>query len=410
MVNAVSLKKYSDFWNYVFVNLKPLGLIRTKELRESCIKADIQIPPREHFERYKAEKFGHYNFFELELIESDIPISQKIASSKPNTIKNMVPQVIQEDLKPTPTRSNMSLNQIFPENYFVPRINPKFVSYGSMAITKKIITSRKFLPTYIYGDTGLGKSLSIIQIAAKAKREVFRIGVNISTTEDDLIGGFRIVDGETIFQKGPVVLAMERGAILLIDEISALSPSHAFSLFSVLEGEELYIKKINEKITAQPGFNVIATDNSRGKGSSSGRWVGVNVQNDAFLDRFIASIEYKFPTPAVELKILSLISEATEETNKESIKWANVVRQSFKEDIVDENISVRRLCAILTMNDIFKNLQKSIELSINRFETETRDVLIDLFTKVVNDPTYGEIDFNAIPEGNELSKNDKNSY
>ena len=193
---------------------------------------------------------------------------------------------------------------------------------------------------------------------------------------------------------------MERGAILLIDELSALNPAHAFSLFAALEGESVFIKKTNEIVTPREGFNIIATDNTKGKGSTTGQYVGVNVQNNAFLDRFLVAIEYKHPTPGQELKILNRVHDHSE-SNKELIKWANVVRSSHREGIIDESISTRRLCSILQVNAIFGNLKKAIKMSIARFEGETNIVLLDLFNKVVTDPEYGDIEFDEVPEGSD---------
>ncbi len=281
--------------------------------------------------------------------------------------------------------------------HFIPALNAKFVPYGPMGDVKKIIKSQQFLPTYIFGETGLAKSLSVSQLSAQTGREVLRINVNVTTDEEDFIGSFRLIDGETVFQKGVLINAMERGAILLIDELSALNPAHAFSLFAALEGEPVFIKKTNEIVTPRAGFNIIATDNTKGKGSTTGQYVGVNVQNNAFLDRFLVAVEYVHPTPGQELKILNLV-HAHSESNMDLIKWANVVRSSHKEGIIDESMSTRRLCSILQVNAIFGNMKKAIEMSIARYEGETKSVLLDLFEKVVADPEYGNVEFDVVPE------------
>jgi cobaltochelatase CobS len=184
---------------------------------------------------------------------------------------------------------------------------------------------------------------------------------------------------------------MKRGAILLIDELSALNPAYAFCLFSALEGESVYIKKINRIVSPAEGFNIIATDNTRGSGTSSGRWVGVNVQNEALLDRFIVSLEYDYPSPSQELRILSGIGE-DKNTMIELIKWANFVRKTYKEGAIEVTISPRRLVGIMQINDIFSNLQTSISHSIARFEPDVKESLIDFFNKIMTDPNYSDND------------------
>lgn len=283
------------------------------------------------------------------------------------------------------------INEESPIGYFVPKKMDGFVSFGEMTSTNKIIKSRKFCPTYIFGETGLGKSLSVNQLGSKLGREILRINVNAQTCEEDFVGGFRLVNGETVWQDGPLITAMKRGAVLLIDELSALNPAYAFCLFSALEGEPVYIKKINRIVEPQPGFNIIATDNTRGTGTSSGRWVGVNVQNEALLDRFIVSLEYDYPTPAQELKILSSLGE-NKEIMIELIKWANFVRKTYKEGAIEVTISPRRLVGIMKANDIFGNLQTSIGHSIARFEPEIKESLLDFFNKIVTDPNYSSND------------------
>lgn len=305
-------------------------------------------------------------------------------------------RVVAEPAKETKASAKVmpgSLGSDQPLGFYIPTKDNAFVAFGPMRDLNTIVSSRVFLPTYIYGDTGIAKSMSVVQACARNKRELFRVNVNINTDEEDFIGGFRLVDGETVFQKGPLVLAMERGAILLIDEISALSPSNAFCLFSVLEGNELYIKKTNEKIRPADGFNIIVTDNTKGKGSTTGRFVGTNVQNDALLDRFVVALEYVYPTAAQELRILNAVDNRNEELNRNLIKWANIVRTSFADGLVDENISVRKLVSILNINRVFDNIKTSINLALNRYEADTKESILSLFDKVVVDPTYGDLNF-----------------
>lgn len=303
------------------------------------------------------------------------------------------------DITPAPAvqvNTNSTMEQTI--GYYVPAKDKKFISFGPMEYLEKIIANNVFLPVYIYGDTGIAKSMSVVQACAKSNRELFRINVNINTDEEDFIGGFRLENGRTVWQDGPLVAAMKRGAILLVDEISALNPANAFALFSVLEGNELYIKKTNERVTPAQGFNVIVTDNTRGKGSMTGRFVGTNVQNDALLDRFVVTLEYTYPTPAQELKILNGVDNSNKSMNKDLIKWASIVRTSFADGIIDETISVRKLVSILEINKVFGDIKTSINLALNRYEEETRKSIIDLFNKVVADPLYASLKFDELQD------------
>lgn len=284
-----------------------------------------------------------------------------------------------------------------PWGFYIPSRDERFMPFGAAKTLEKIVRSRAFLPTYIFGDTGIAKSLSVVQACAKNKRELIRLNVNAHTCEEDFVGGFRLVDGETVFQAGPLVLAMKRGAILLVDEISAMNPANAFCLFSVLDSGELYIKKTNEKVVAADGFNIIVTDNTRGKGSSTGRFVGTSVQNDAMLDRFLVTLQYDYPTPVQELKILNLVAD-NPELNENLIKWANIVRESFRSGIIDENVSVRKLVSILKINEVFNDIRTSIGLALARYEEETKAAMLDLFDKVVADPLYGAVNFDDVSD------------
>lgn len=315
----------------------------------------------------------------------DFPIVEKKKITLPEEILEVVtlPEVEKIKIK--------EIAEDAPAGYFVPRPMSNFVSFGEMSTTNKIIKSRKFCPTFIFGETGLGKSLSVNQLACKLNREVIRINVNAQTCEEDFIGGFRLVNGETVWQDGPLITAMKRGCIFLIDEMSALNPAYAFCLFSALEGEPVYIKKINRIVEPAEGFNIIATDNTRGSGTSSGRWTGVNVQNEALLDRFIVCLQYDYPSPAQEFRILEGISD-NQTAVVELIKWANFVRKTYKEGAIEVTISPRRLVGIIKINEIFGSLQTSISHSIARFEDDIKESLIDFFNKIVNDPDYSNND------------------
>ena len=299
---------------------------------------------------------------------------------------------------PVPVQPVPAKIQEQPFGYYIPENPDNFVSHGEMGTLQKILSNQDvFLPVYIYGETGIAKSMSVIAACAKAKRELFRLNVNIMTTEEDFIGGFRLVQGETVFEHGPLVLAMKRGAVLLIDEISALSPNNAFCLFSVLEGNPLYIKKTNEVVKPAKGFTIVCTDNTRGKGDTSGRYIGTNVQNDALLDRFAICLKYDYPTPAKEEKILAAYSDNAE-LIKELVLFAGLVRKTYQDGIIDESISTRKLVTILQVYSIFQDVKKCLELVFNRMEDETKSAIMGLWEKIATNE-YSGIDMDN-PDNN----------
>lgn len=332
------------------------------------------------------------NFKEIISIEKKHKESKEIIEKIINPDVKKAEEQVQEIVQELNEKYKLSLvNEDSPEGYYIPKINNSFVPFGGMPVTQKIIKSGKFCPVYIFGETGLGKSLSVMQISSRLGKEVLRINVNAQTCEEDLIGSFRLINGETVWQDGPLVIAMKRGSILLIDEVTALNPAYAFMLFTALEGEPIYLKKINKIVEPAPGFNIIATDNTKGYGTSSGRYVGVNVQNEAFLDRFTIAIEYDYPKATEELKILKSFGD-DETIMKELIKWANFVRSTYKEGAIDVTISPRRLVNIMKINEIFCDLKTSIKYSISRFEEDVIESLLDFFDKIVSDPNYSQDD------------------
>jgi MoxR-like ATPase len=249
----------------------------------------------------------------------------------------------------------------------------------------KILKSNLFFPVYVSGLSGNGKTMMIEQACAKAKREYVRVQISPETDEDDLIGGFRLINGETVFQKGPVVKAMERGCVLLIDEIDRAT-NKIMCLQGVLEGNPILLKKTGQVITPAEGFNVIATANTKGRGSDDGRFTAASIIDDAFLERFVCAIDQTFPSPAIEKKIvmahMSKFGVEAEEFADKLIAWSNVIRKTFEADGVDEVISTRRLCHIVKTYSIFEDRAKSIEMCISRFDEETRTAFIDLYSKI----------------------------
>ena len=263
---------------------------------------------------------------------------------------------------------------------YIPEKDDSYVPFGNFNSVRKVISSRKFYPTFITGLSGNGKTMSVEQACAAAKRELIRVNITIETDEDDLIGGFRLVNGDTVWHNVPVVEALERGAVLLLDEID-LASNKILCLQSVLEGKGVFLKKIGKYVRPSSGFNVIATANTKGKGSEDGRFVGTNILNEAFLERFPVTFEQEYPTSTIETKIL-LNAGCDQEFTDNLIKWAGIIRKTFFDGGVDEVITTRRLVHIVQAYDIFGNRLDAITKCVNRFDDDTKQSFLDLYTKV----------------------------
>ena len=260
-----------------------------------------------------------------------------------------------------------------------------FVSWGNFSLIEKVVKSGMFYPMFITGLSGNGKTLMVEQVCAKLKKELIRVNITIETDEDDLLGGFRLVNGETKFMPGPVIEAMERGCTLLLDECD-LGSNKLLCLQPVLEGKGVYLKKINKWVTPKDGFNVIATANTKGKGSDDGRFIGTNILNEAFLERFAVTMEQPYASAAIEKKIvlgsMQKYGAVDEEFATNLVTWAEVIRKTFFDGGVDEVISTRRLDHIVKAFAIFGDKMQSIELCVARFDEDTKASFIDLYTKI----------------------------
>ena len=266
------------------------------------------------------------------------------------------------------------------EQNLIPRKDDSFVKFGNFTDIKKIIESRVFYPSFITGLSGNGKTFSVEQACAVLGRELIRVNITIETDEDDLIGGFRLVNGETIWHNGPVVEALERGAILLLDEID-LASNKILCLQSILEGKGVFLKKIGKMVHPKKGFNVIATANTKGKGSDDGRFIGTNVLNEAFLERFPVTFEQEYPTAAIETKILNKLCD-DHNFCKRLADWADIIRKTFYDGGIEEIISTRRLVHIVQAYNIFGDKAKAIQVCVNRFDDETKQAFLELYDKV----------------------------
>ena len=270
----------------------------------------------------------------------------------------------------------------------IPAKDPVFVPWGYFKDIKSIVSSKQFYPIFITGLSGNGKTMNVSQACAQVKRECIRVNITIETDEDDLLGGYRLQEGQTVWQNGPVIEAMERGAILLLDEID-LASNKIMCLQPILEGNGVFLKKINKFVKPAPGFNVIATANTKGQGSEDGKFIGTNILNEAFLERFPITVEQSYPTNKIESKILTNVMSEKGLTKKDDTKfadnlitWADIIRKTFYEGGVDEIISTRRLVHIVEAYTIFKNKMKAIEMCTNRFDVDTKTSFMDLYSKV----------------------------
>ena len=294
----------------------------------------------------------------------------------------------------------------------IPKKDPTYVTWGHFKDIKSIIESKIFYPIFITGLSGNGKTSMVREVCAKLKRDMVRVNITVETDEDDLLGGFRLVDGETVWQDGPLIVAMKTGALALIDEID-LASHKIMCLQPILEGQPIYLKKINQVVYPAEGFNVVATANTKGKGSADGRFMGTNILNEAFLDRFAATFYQEYPSTSSEAKILKKQFASKEMVEDDFVdklvKWADVIRKAFKDGAVDEIVTTRRLIDIVKTYSIFNNKMKAITMCLERFDDETRDSFADLYTKVDAGASYEEIAGEAgvqIEEVEEENKDD----
>ena len=316
------------------------------------------------------------------LPDLDIPsfvanaLSAPQVSNEPTTVMNLV-------------ASNMEKQNLVPAPFV------GFVPWGNYSNLKKIVKSGMFYPVFITGLSGNGKTLMVEQLHAELGKELIRLNITIETDEDDLLGGFRLVNGETKFVPGPVIEAMERGCTLLLDECD-LGSNKMLALQPVLEGKGVFLKKINKWISPKDGFNVMATANTKGKGSEDGRFIGTNILNEAFLERFAITIEQPYPTASIEKKIvvgsMKKYGSVDEEFATNLVTWAEVIRKTFYDGGVDEVISTRRLDHIVKAFTIFGDKMQSIEMCVARFDEDTKDSFMDLYTKIDAGVELGEVD------------------
>ena len=309
--------------------------------------------------------------------ESDVATNSKSSGESEKVLTTKAPE--------TETKSEAAYVVSSLTGDIVPKKDPVFVSFGNYPDVKSIIKSKMFYPVFITGLSGNGKTMGVTQACAENKRELIRVNITIETDEDDLLGGYRLKDGQTVWQNGPVIEAMERGAVLLLDEID-LASNKIMCLQPILEGSGVFVKKINRFVKPAHGFNVVATANTKGQGSDDGKFIGTNVLNEAFLERFPITFEQSYPKPSVEEKILVATLKAAGKTDndfcKKLVTWADVIRKTYFDGGVDEIISTRRLVHIIQAYAIFNKKMKAVEVCTNRFDDDTKNSFIELYTKV----------------------------
>jgi hypothetical protein len=297
--------------------------------------------------------------------------------------------------KASPVATKFDPNAVSEHDYAaVPEKDKNYVPFGEFKMIEKIIASGKFFPVFISGHSGNGKTFMVEQACAKAKRAMIRVQMSRETDEDDLIGGFRLINGETKFMKGPVLRAMELGALLLIDEADRADPGKAMCLQGILEGKSYYVKKTGEIVKPAVGFNVMVTANTKGRGSEDGRYVAATMLDDAWLERFPITVEQDYPTVQIEKKILvNYLGKDLPESDVSFIDhltvWSEIIRKTFADGAIDELISTRRLVHIAQTYLMLGDRMKAIKFCINRFDEETKTAFLDLYSKV--DPTINPI-------------------
>ena len=349
-----------------------LGAVKKKTIVAAAEAAGVPYGyVRKHIlVKDRAVSFGYYDLTDL------------VSDGETTSVAEKAPESTEPTLEPERAVEMVQTASATEEIAYTPEVNPLFVRWGPFFDIAKFVSYKGFAPVYISGLSGNGKTMMVEQAAAKAKRKYVRVQISPETDEDDLIGGYRLVDGETVFSKGPVVRAMEEGALLLLDEVDR-GTNKLMCLQSVLEGNPILLKKTGETIVPADGFNVIATANTKGRGSDDGRFTAASIIDDAFLERFIATIEQTWPTRASERKILGLHAEKEGLTDVEFldklVDWAWVIRKTFDDEGIDEVISTRRLCHAVKCHSIFGKRVKSIEMVISRFDDLTKSAMTSLY-------------------------------
>lgn len=334
-----------------------------KEIRNACGK----IPSWIRSPKYKFHNDGKYH---LKTVIENYNNRYAVVTQLPVENKQPVAQVVQNSVAETPV---------------IPELLTTYVPFGHFKDVKSIIKSKIFFPVFVTGLSGNGKTLMIEQVCAQLKREMYRVNITIETDEDDLMGGHTLINGNMTYREGPVITAMRKGAVLLLDEVD-LGSNKLMCLQSVLEGKGYLIKKTGEWVQPANGFTILATANTKGQGSEDGKFIGTQIMNEAMLERFAVALEQEYPPAATERKILNKEFELSGMVETEFVQklvdWAEIIRKTYYEGAIDDVITTRRLVHIVNAYKMFGDRLKSIQMCISRFDSETRDAVLDLYTKV----------------------------
>ena len=347
--------------------------VKTPELQNACDHFGLAYQTvSKYLNEFKVKR----GVWDLTVAETKKALEKTYTQAQTQIVDSFDPAYIEaKDLKPAK------------DNHFVP--------FGNFNDLKKVITSKIFYPIFITGLSGNGKTFGVEQACAQAKRDLIRVNITIETDEDDLIGGFRLVNGSTVWHNGPVIEALQRGAVLLLDEID-LASNKILCLQSILEGKGVYLKKIGKQVVPAEGFTVVATANTKGKGSEDGRFIGTNVLNEAFLERFPLTFEQEYPNAKTEIKMLNNYCKELDCCDDKYIAnltaWAEIIRKTFKDGGVDEVISTRRLVHIIRAYAIFSDRVKAIQVCLNRFDDETKRSFLELYDKIDNEVDIENLD------------------
>ena len=389
---------------------------------ELCYKEFGDIKEITRTQLVEVEKKHKVSFPQWLVSNKDLKISKglfKMPSGSDTDVSK--PTTMEKVVKPTTEKEAAYIVSTLTDNV-VPNKDKNFVSFGNYPDVKSIIKSNRFYPVFLTGLSGNGKTLAVTQACADLKRELIRVNITIETDEDDLLGGFRLKDGQTVWSNGPIIEAMERGAVLLLDEID-LASNKIMCLQPVLEGSGIFVKKINKWVQPKSGFNVIATANTKGQGSEDGKFIGTNVLNEAFLERFPVTFEQSYPQSKVEKKILTNTLKAAGKSDVKFIDklttWADVIRKTYFDGGVDEIISTRRLVHITQAYAIFDDKMKAIKMCTNRFDDDTKNSFVELYTKVdsganaesiMEDQRKADVDAQLKDDNDSESEDEENPY
>lgn len=367
---TMQLTKFELFYREAYKSEIFKQDFRWKDVTTFCEENNIDSPAPNHLKPFRVSR-GTYSFKKTEHgIDLDEILNPNLAMKVEEYNQSKVSKVVEEVIND--------------RTEFVPIANMQFVKFGVANDLSTIIKSGKYISTYITGESGYGKTLIVNQISSKLNREVIRLNCTPFTNEDELIGHYVLDDGNMVWKDGPVLFALKRGAILLLDEVDALDPKRgAFCLFSLLEGDGVFVKKLNKRFYPEKGFNIIATANTKGQGDTKGRHAGTNVQNSAFLDRFKVTLEHGAPSEVEERRILNIIDETNDTDFVDKIvSWCKEIRQAYSVDNVDEYISTRRACDIISLYSVFNDRKKVIGMTIKKFDDEVSQLFMDFYNKI----------------------------